>query len=110
MARAIRDMWVRAAPLIGAPAAYGMALAARRDPSDDGLARAYALLLETRPTAVNLRWALDEVRGHLAPLPPGQRAAAAYAHAAAICDADVAACRAIGEHGLPLLERARRGE
>jgi methylthioribose-1-phosphate isomerase len=110
VARAIRDMWVRGAPLIGAAAAYGMALAARRDPSDEGLARAYATLLETRPTAVNLRWALDAVRARLTPLPPAQRAAAAYAHAAAICDDDVAACRAIGEHALPLLERARRGE
>ena len=109
VARAIREMWVRGAPLIGAAAAYGMALAAREDPSDAGLERAAATLAATRPTAINLRWAIGELRAALAGVPLERRAALAYARAAAICDEDVAACRAIGENGLPLLERARRG-
>jgi methylthioribose-1-phosphate isomerase len=110
--QAIRSMQVRGAPLIGATAAHGLALALRLDPSDEALARAADMLLATRPTAVNLRWALEEVRGRVLPLPPGQRAAAAYACAAEICEEDVAICRAIGEHGLALIREAlaaRRG-
>jgi methylthioribose-1-phosphate isomerase len=107
-ARAIRDMHVRGAPLIGATAAYGLALALRRDPSDAALDAAAAALLATRPTAVNLRWAVDEVRRAVAPLPAAARAAAAYARAAAICAEDAAICRAIGEHGLPLLREIGR--
>ncbi|MBI3885753.1 MAG: S-methyl-5-thioribose-1-phosphate isomerase [Opitutae bacterium] len=102
-AHAIQSMQVRGAPLIGATAGYGLWLALRADPSDTGLAHAHALLLETRPTAINLRWALDRCRAHLAPLPSAQRAAAARALAAEICDEDVAINRAIGEAGLPLL-------
>lgn len=102
-AHAIRAMIVRGAPLIGATAAYGVALAARADASDAALAAAYAQLLATRPTAVNLAWALDDLRAHLAPLPVQARAAAAYARAAQLCDADVACNRAIGEHGAQLL-------
>src|SRR3954447_3317027 len=75
-AHAIRAMLVRGAPLIGATAAYGMALALRRDPDD--IARAYDALLATRPTAINLRWALDRMRRHLVGLPPVERIAAAY--------------------------------
>jgi methylthioribose-1-phosphate isomerase len=105
-AHAIRAMLVRGAPLIGATAAYGVALAMRDDPSDAALAAAIQLLGATRPTAVNLRWALDDMNRHLAPLPPADRAVAAYARAAAICDEDVAICRAIGEHGLTLIEAA----
>jgi methylthioribose-1-phosphate isomerase len=108
-ARAIREMWVRGAPLIGATAACGLALAAAEDPSDEGLARARATLLATRPTAINLRWALDEMAAALRDLPPAGRAEAARARAARICEEDVAVCRAIGEHGLDLVERARRG-
>ncbi|WP_437608775.1 S-methyl-5-thioribose-1-phosphate isomerase [Sorangium sp. So ce834] len=110
-ARAIRSMLVRGAPLIGATAAYGMCLALRQDASDGALERAYALLGSARPTAVNLRWALDEVRRAVAPLPPPERAAAAYRRAAALCEEDVAINRAIGEHGLALLQEAwaRRG-
>jgi len=104
-ATAIRDMWVRGAPLIGAAAAYGMALAMTKDPSDAGLARAHDLLMETRPTAVNLRWALEDMRGVLTPLPTQLREAAAYARATAVCDADVEMCRMIGVHGLGLIER-----
>ncbi|WP_437957858.1 S-methyl-5-thioribose-1-phosphate isomerase [Sorangium sp. So ce119] len=110
-ARAIRGMLVRGAPLIGATAAYGMCLALRQDASDGALEQAYALLAGARPTAVNLRWALDEVRRAVAPLPPPERVAAAYRRAAALCDEDVAINRAIGEHGLKLLQEAwaRRG-
>lgn len=111
-AAAIRDMQVRGAPLIGATAAYGMALAMRRDASDGSIAQAHDLLLATRPTAVNLRWALTEMSDLLIPLQPDARAAAAYLRAGEICDEDVEMCRAIGEHGAALIEdaaRARRG-
>ena len=104
--RAIRDMQVRGAPLIGATAAYGLALALRADASDAGLERASAALAETRPTAVNLRWALDEMRRALAPHPAAERVVAAYARAGQIADEDVALCRSIGEHGLPLVRAA----
>ncbi len=100
-ARAIREMWTRGAPLIGAVAAYGLAMALASDPLDlDG---ACARLLGTRPTAVNLAWALDQVRMAVANLPPARRAAVAFARADAICDEDVALNRAIGSHGLGLL-------
>ena len=102
-AHAIRAMLVRGAPLIGATAAYGMALALRRNPDDVG--RAYDMLLATRPTAINLRWALDCMRRHLAALPPAERAAAAYAEAAALCDEDVAIYEAIGSHGADLIRQ-----
>ena len=102
-ARAIRDMEVRGAPLIGATAAYGVALAVGEDASDDALDRARAVLATTRPTAVNLRWALDDMRAVLAPLPPGQRRDAAYKRAAEISDEDIAINRAIGENGLGLI-------
>ncbi|GJE26911.1 S-methyl-5-thioribose-1-phosphate isomerase [Methylobacterium organophilum] len=102
-ADAIRTMVVRGAPLIGVTAAYGLALALRADASDAGLDQAVATLTATRPTAINLRWALDRVAAHLRPLPPGQRAAHAYAEAGRIAEEDVASCRAIGEHGARLL-------
>jgi methylthioribose-1-phosphate isomerase len=101
-AHAIQAMLVRGAPLIGATAAWGMWLALRADPSDAGLTHAHATLFRTRPTAVNLRWALDRARAHLAPLPPARRAAAAHALATAICDEDVALNRGIAAAGLPL--------
>jgi methylthioribose-1-phosphate isomerase len=105
-ARAIRDMHVRGAPLIGATAAYGVALAMRADPSDGGLAAACATLGATRPTAINLRWALDTMRAALTAVAPADRAAIAYAAAAKICDDDVAQCEAIGRHGLALIRAA----
>src|SRR5271170_6297116 len=105
-ARAIRDMQVRGAPLIGAAAAYGMALAVAEEPSDKGIEDAAATLAATRPTAVNLAWALAEMRRALADLPPERRAAAAFARAGAIADEDVAICRALGEHGCGLIEAA----
>ena len=105
-AHAIQTMQVRGAPLIGAAAAYGVALAMREDASDTGLDQALARLARTRPTAVNLRWALDEMRRLLADQPGERRAELAMAQAARICDADVEICRAIGEYGLPLIEAA----
>jgi methylthioribose-1-phosphate isomerase len=110
---AIREMWVRGAPLIGATAAYGMALAARADPSDAMLEAAAAELAAARPTAVNLAWALGDMRRTLAPLSPGERAEAAWARAAAICDADMETNRALGAHGLEVLRdiaRRKRGK
>lgn len=100
---AIRHMTVRGAPLIGATAAYGVALALRSDASDAALEQALVLLGATRPTAVNLHWALARMRRRLIDLPEAERVAAAYAEAAAICDEDVALCRAIGEHGLGVI-------
>ena len=102
-AHAIRAMLVRGAPLIGATAAYGLALAARADASDAALDRAAETLLATRPTAVNLHWAVRDVRTRLAALPEEARADAAWARAAEICDEDVALNRAIGGHGLALI-------
>ncbi|MCW2235772.1 S-methyl-5-thioribose-1-phosphate isomerase [Azospirillum canadense] len=109
-AHAIRAMLVRGAPLIGATAAYGVALALRADPSDAALEQACTLLLATRPTAVNLRWALERMRRHLSALPPAERAAAAYAEAAAVADEDVAINRSIGEHGAALIRQVARGK
>ncbi|MEO9129942.1 MAG: S-methyl-5-thioribose-1-phosphate isomerase, partial [Sphingomonas sp.] len=100
--QAIREMWTRGAPLIGATAAYGLAMALVEDGSDAALDAAYATLLASRPTAVNLRWALDAVADAVRPLPPAERGAAAFARADAICDEDVQLNRAIGEHGLEL--------
>jgi methylthioribose-1-phosphate isomerase len=102
-ADAIRSMLVRGAPLIGATAAYGMALAMRADGSDTALDEAYDSLIATRPTAVNLRWALDEMRSILRPLQPEHRCAAAYSRAAAIAEEDVAINKSIGQHGLALV-------
>ncbi len=101
-AHAIRSMQVRGAPLIGVTAAYGLALALDFEASDRRLAEAAALLRSTRPTAVNLHWALARMESVLAPLPPAQRCAGAWAEAAAIADEDVAQNTAIGERGLAL--------
>lgn len=108
---AIAVMRVRGAPLIGATAAYGMALAMRADASDAGLAAAGAALIATRPTAVNLRWAVERMQAHLSPLSPPSRFDAAWQEAAVICDEDVAQNAAIGQHGLTMLRRlARSGQ
>ncbi len=101
---AIKDMLVRGAPLIGATAAYGMCLAARNDASDAALDEAYEVLHATRPTAINLKWALDEMTALLKPLPVEERVAAAYKRAAEICDEDVEICSSIGDHGLKIIE------
>ena len=100
---AIKTMIVRGAPLIGATAAYGMALAMAADSSDAMLEEAHGYLLAARPTAVNLRWALDEMIATLKPLKATQRKQAAYRRAAEICDEDAALNRAIGEHGLKII-------
>jgi len=100
---AIRDMWVRGAPLIGAAAAYGIALAMHKDASDAALDAAWQRLHATRPTAVNLRWALDAARDRLRPLDPARRAAAAYAQAAEIADEDVSINRAMGRNGVAII-------
>ena len=113
VAEAIRTMVVRGAPLIGVSGAYGLMLALQQDPSDAALAQAFDTLLATRPTAVNLRWALERVRDLVLALPEAQRAAAARREADAIADQDVAMCEAIGDHGLRLfqqLEAARPSE
>lgn len=107
-ALAIRRMWVRGAPLIGAVGAYGLAMALDRDASDAALERAHGALDATRPTAVNLRWALDRVRAAVASLPASERADAAWREADAIAAEDAAINRAIGEHGLDLLLQVAR--
>jgi methylthioribose-1-phosphate isomerase len=103
-ARAIKTMQVRGAPLIGATAAYGVALALKADASDEAVERAYATLIATRPTAINLKWALDEMMAAVRNRPREARVAAAYRRAAEICDEDVAINKAIGRHGLKLIE------
>jgi methylthioribose-1-phosphate isomerase len=113
-AHAIRAMLIRGAPLIGATAAYGVCLALRQDSSDDSLDRAYAVLIATRPTAINLKWALDEMMAALRNRPRAERSIAAYRRAAEICEEDVAINTAIGRNGLPLIEaiaaRKKSGE
>jgi methylthioribose-1-phosphate isomerase len=113
VAQAIRVMQVRGAPLIGASAAYGIALAMRADPSTDSLEANAAMIGAARPTAVNLRWAVERMLTRLRNTRPEQREAAAYQEAALIADEDVAQCQAIGRHGSELLEdiaARRRGE
>ena len=102
-AHAIRAMVIRGAPLIGATTAYGVCLALREDASDESLERAYATLLAARPTAINLKWALDEMTAVLRNRPRAERVAAAYQRAAEICDEDVAINQAMGRHGLALI-------
>jgi len=102
----IRNMVVRGAPLIGASAGYGIALAMAVDPSDKAFEHAYETLLASRPTAVNLRWALDRMRSVLLPLEPNRRAEVAFATAKIIADEDVENCSAIGEHGKGLIQQA----
>jgi methylthioribose-1-phosphate isomerase len=103
-ATAIREMWTRGAPLLAMTGAYGLAMALAEDSSDASLATNHAMLLATRPTAVNLRWALDAVRDAVLHLPEDQRESAAFARVDAICDEDVDLCRSIGSHGLGILE------
>ena len=100
---AIADMWVRGAPLIGATAAYGVALAMLADDSDEALHEACERLIAARPTAVNLAWAVEEMHRLLSPLIPNERSHAAYAAAAALANEDVAINASIGDHGLELI-------
>jgi len=103
VARAIATMQVRGAPLIGATAAYGVVLALRADASDEALEQACAMLAATRPSAVNLKWALDEMVAVVRNRPRAERLAAAYRRAAEMCDEDVAINQAIGRHGANLI-------
>jgi len=103
-ATAIRDMYVRGAPLIGATAAYGICLALKQNPSDESLQQALSLLQSTRPTAINLRWALRHMREAMLKLPESQRVQAAFKLAAQICDEDVELCRSMGRHGFRLID------
>ena len=107
-AHAIRSMIVRGAPLIGATAAYGIALALREDASDRRIEEARRVLQATRPTAVNLAWALQRVHAAIAPLAPGERAPAAFEEARRICEDDIEQCRAIGRHGREIIAEAAR--
>jgi methylthioribose-1-phosphate isomerase len=113
-ADAIRSMLVRGAPLIGATAAYGMALAMRDDRSDAAIDRAYDMLIATRPTAINLKWALEEMRAMLRPLAPSARSEAAYARAEDIAEEDIVINQGLARSGLPLIEaiaaRKKSGE
>ncbi len=104
-ARAISEMWTRGAPLLAATAAYGFCLGLRADASDEGVEHAYKTLLDTRPTAINLRWALDEMKAAALPYKGDDRIAAAYKRAGEICDEDVEINRNIGLNGLPLLRK-----
>jgi methylthioribose-1-phosphate isomerase len=104
VARAIATMQVRGAPLIGAAAAYGLWLALRADASDEALDDACATLIATRPTAINLKWALDEIRAAVRNRPRAERAEAALRRAGEIADEDVAINQAIGRYGLPIIE------
>ena len=101
---AIREMWVRGAPLIGAVAAYGLALQARRDACDAALNNTAQLLRQSRPTAVNLAWAVDRMLARLRTTPLAERAEAAWDEADAIAEEDVRVNEAIGRHALPLLQ------
>ena len=103
-AEAIKSMVVRGAPLIGATGAYGLCMALRQDASDAALERAYGMLVKTRPTAINLKWALDEMMAAVRNQPAARRVTAAYARAAQLCDDDVATNEAIGRHGFALIE------
>jgi len=107
-AHAISAMLIRGAPLIGATAAYGVCLALRADASDEALERACATLLATRPTAINLKWALDEMVAAVRNRARDERVAAAYRRAAEICQQDIAINTAIGRNGLPLIEAVAR--
>jgi methylthioribose-1-phosphate isomerase len=103
-AEAILTMQVRGAPLIGATAAYGLAMAIREDASDEAIDAAIAHLAKQRPTAVNLRWALEEMRRAVQNLPRAERVAVAYKRAAELCDEDVETCRLIGVNGLDIIK------
>lgn len=110
---AIRDMWVRGAPLIGATAAYGIALQMREDASDEALSAACSQLASARPTAVNLTWALDRLRKRLEKMDVEQRADHALSHAQELCIDDVRTNESIGQHGLALIravQQAKNGD
>ncbi|MDB4222214.1 S-methyl-5-thioribose-1-phosphate isomerase [Granulosicoccus sp.] len=102
---AIRNMLVRGAPLVGATAAYGIALAMRDDPSTEKLTQSTQYLNEARPTAVNLVWALQRMQSVMLSVEPEERAARAFEEAANICDEDVALCESMGDYGLEIIKK-----
>ncbi|MBT7733047.1 MAG: S-methyl-5-thioribose-1-phosphate isomerase, partial [Rhodospirillaceae bacterium] len=102
---AIRDMWVRGAPLIGATAAYGVAVQMQQDPSDNSLEKTWGKLHSTRPTAINLKWALDRCKNTLLPVPECDRALIAMELAHEICAEDIEINRSIGSHGLEIIKK-----
>ena len=104
-ALAIRDMWVRGAPLIGATAAYGVAISLSSDASDSGLQNTYDTLIETRPTAINLKWALDRLLRALGQVSQGDRASKALELAHLVAEEDVGINKKIGEHGLEIVKK-----
>jgi methylthioribose-1-phosphate isomerase len=106
---AIADMIVRGAPLIGATGGYGMALAAQADASDEAVEHAARTLAQARPTAINLNWAVQRAKAAILSQPPSHRAEAAWAEADAIAEEDVAACAALGQHGMALIQKAADG-
>jgi methylthioribose-1-phosphate isomerase len=110
VATAIRDMWIRGAPLIGVTAAYGVAIAMVEDASDASLDQVWEKLHETRPTAINLRWALDAMRAHLKAYPESERVEAAYTRAHEIAEEDVELNRSIGANGLELIRKIAAGK
>lgn len=101
---AIADMYVRGAPLIGATAAWGLYLAALETPSGGAVRTAAQSLLDSRPTAVNLRWAVERILGVVDRTEASDLVDAIRVDAQAICDEDVEISRGIGEHGVALLE------
>ena len=103
-AKIILDMNVRGAPLIGATGAYGMCLAVRENASDKFINESYHILLKTRPTAINLKWALDKIRGELIKTPENHRVKKSYEIAREICDNDVKICENIGIYGFELIK------
>lgn len=109
-ATAIKDMWTRGAPLLAMTGAYGLALAMREDASDENLSRAYAMLLATRPTAVNLKWALDRMKAGIEAYSETQRSEISYRLAGQLCDEDSATNYTIGEHGLALIQQAYKND
>jgi len=102
---AIRDMWVRGAPLIGATAAYGVAISLSSDASDSGLQNTYDTLIETRPTAINLKWALDRLLRALGQVSQEDRASKALELAHLVAEEDVGINKKIGEHGLEIVKK-----
>lgn len=104
-ARAIKDMWTRGAPLLAMTAAYGLCMALRSDPSDASLEKNYNLLAQARPTAVNLKWALDQIKVAAKPLSGSARAKAAYDCAEALCNEDIEINKAIGRYGLDIIKK-----
>ncbi len=107
---AIRTMQVRGAPLIGVTAAYGVALSMSHHASDAALQATCDMQVKARPTAVNLRWAVERMRAYLSPLPANERADAAWREASVIAEEDVQINESIGRHGLQIIQALYRNK